>query len=97
MLTGTQREELSYRILSILIELDQGVKASALTEHLQVAQRDVVGRLQALKRRGMVVFVRDATEPYAAGHWNISEQGRQAIDQMAPSPVKADATGTDSM
>ena len=97
MLTDTQREELSYRILSTLTELGQGVKASALAEHLQVAQRDMVGRLQALKRRGMVVFVRDATQPYAAGLWSLSEQGRQAIDQTAPSPVKADATGADDV
>ena len=97
MLTGTQREELSYRILSTMTELGQGVKASALAENLQAAQRDVVGRLQALKRRGMVVFMRDATQPYAAGHWSLSEQGRQAIDQMAPSQVKADVTDADDV
>lgn len=97
MPTGTQREELSYRLLSTLTELGQGVKASALAERLQVAQRDVVGRLQALKRRGMVDYERDATQPYAAGHWSISELGHQAINEMAPSPAEANATGIDDV
>jgi len=57
MLTGAQRSELSDSILSALVERGRGVKASELAEHLrQFTQRDVVGRLQALRRRGMVTY-----------------------------------------
>ena len=83
MLTGTQRTELNYRILTTLNQLGRGVKASSLAEHLQVAQRDVVGRLQALKRQEMVVYERNGSAPSAAGVWAVSEQGRQAANQMA--------------
>lgn len=82
MLIGTQRTELNYRILSTLIQLGQGVKSSVLAEHLQVAQRDVVGRLQALKRREMVAYERNSRAPSAAGLWTVSKQGRQSVSQM---------------
>jgi hypothetical protein len=50
---------MSVRILSALAEPGWGVKASELAEHLrQYKLRDVVGRLQALKRRGMVTYER---------------------------------------
>lgn len=78
MLTGPQRAELNHRILSTLTQLDQGVKASELAEYLQTAQRDIVGRLQALKRREMVLYERNGSAPSAAGLWAVSEQGRQA-------------------
>ena len=81
MLTAPQRTELNCRILSTLNELGQGVKASELAEHLQVAQRDVVGRLQALKHREMVTYERDGNAPSAAGLWAVSEQGRQMVSQ----------------
>jgi hypothetical protein len=78
MLTGAQRSELSDSILSALVERGRGVKASELTEHLrQFTQRDVVGRLQALRRRGMVIYERGGESPSAAGVWIVSEQGRQ--------------------
>jgi predicted DNA-binding transcriptional regulator len=82
VLTGPQRTELNHRILSTLIELDRGVKAFELTAHLQVAQRDVVGRLQVLKHRGMVTYKRNSRAQSAAGLWVISEQGRQMVGQM---------------
>lgn len=97
MLTRLQRTALDNCILAILAERGQSIRASELSEHLQVAQRDVVGRLQALKHRGMVDYERDATQPYAAGHWSISEQGQQAINEMTPSPAEADVTGADDV
>jgi Mn-dependent DtxR family transcriptional regulator len=77
MLTATQRTELNHRILSTLTEFDRGVKADALAERLQVTQRDVVGRLQALKRREMVTYERNGGAPSAPGLWAVSEQGRR--------------------
>ena len=69
--------------MSLLTEFGQGVKASELAEHLQVTQRAVVGRLQALKRQEMVVYERNGSAPSAAGVWAVSEQGRQAANRMA--------------
>ena len=83
MLTGAQRLGLSDRILSILVELGQGVSASDLAGHLrEVTQRDVVGRLQALKNRGLVTYARSDESPSAAGTWTVSERGRQAVSQV---------------
>jgi DNA-binding transcriptional ArsR family regulator len=83
MLTGAQRSELSDRILSALVERGRGVKASELAEHLrQFTQRDVVGRLQALRRRGMVTYARSDESPSAAGVWIVSEQGRQVTAEI---------------
>jgi len=83
MLTHPQRTALNQRILLTLTQLGQGVKASELAEHLQLAQRDVVGRLQALKRREMVTYERNSYSPSAAGLWAVSDQGRQIASQMA--------------
>ena len=78
MLTGAQRSELDDLILSVLVELRQSVTASELAAHLrQFTQRDVVGRLQALKRRMMVTYERGGESPSAAGVWAVSELGRQ--------------------
>ena len=78
MLTGALRSELDSRILSVLVDLGRGVKASELVAHLrQFTQRDVVGRLQALKNRGLVTYERSDESPSAAGMWVASEQGRQ--------------------
>ena len=93
MTSDPDRVELSHRILCTLAEYDQSVIASDLAHALTVGQRNVVGRLQALKRRGMVSFERDAAQPYGAGYWRITEQGRQAIDPTATDSGKAPATG----
>jgi DNA-binding MarR family transcriptional regulator len=77
MQTSTERTELSPRILQALIELGRGIKASELAECLQVPLRDVVGRLQALKRRGLVTHERNSEAPGAAGLWAVSEEGQQ--------------------
>jgi hypothetical protein len=84
MLTSTQRSELNHRILSTLTQFGHGMKASELGEHLwQFTQRDVVGRLQALKRQGMVTYERDSESPGAAGAWAVSGRGRQVASQVA--------------
>ena len=90
MLTGAQRSELDDLILSVLVELRQSVTASELAAHLrQFTQRDVVGRLQALKRRGVVTYERGGESPpfgdlrpSAAGVWTVSEQGRQVTAEI---------------
>ena len=75
MPTATERSELDRLILSALNEWGQGVPSSVLARQLDVPQRAVVGRLQALKRRGAVAFDRDETYPGAAGVWSVSEGG----------------------
>ena len=92
MLTGALRSELDSRILSVLVDLGRGVKASEVVAHLrQVTQRDVVGRLQALKNRGLVTYARSDESPSAAGTWTASEQGRQvAIVAAGSSTSKAE-------
>ena len=77
MPTGTGRAKLDHRILTALAERGWGVKASELAGHLNVGQRDVISRLQSLKRRGAVRYDRDEHYPGAAGNWSISEQGQQ--------------------
>jgi len=81
MLTAAQRTELNQRILSALTEFGQGVKSSVLAEHLQVAQRDVVGRLQALKRQRAVTYDGSGGYQSAAGLWTISKQGSERMRQ----------------
>jgi predicted ArsR family transcriptional regulator len=95
VMSDLDRMELSHGILCTLAGNNRSMIASELARALAVGQRDVVGRLQALKRRGMVSFERDAAQPYGAGHWRISEQGRQAIDPTATGSGKAPATGTE--
>jgi DNA-binding transcriptional ArsR family regulator len=81
---AAQRSELNRRILSTLTRVGRGMKASELSEHLwQFTQRDVVGRLQVLKRQGMVSYARDGESPSAAGVWAVSDRGRQAANQAA--------------
>ena len=87
MLIGVQRAELDNRILSALVELGWGVKASELVDHLRTAQRHVIGRLQALKRRGMVTYERDGASPSAAGIWAVSERGGQVASQVTAVPT----------
>jgi DNA-binding IclR family transcriptional regulator len=95
MLTATQRTELNHRILSTLTESDQGVRAAALAQRLQLPQRDVVGRLQALKRREMVTYERDGSTPSAPGLWAVSEQGRQMVSQTDTVAVERYAIETE--
>ena len=95
MLTATQRIELNHRILSTLTESDQAVRAAVLAERLQLPQRDVVGRLQALKRREMVTYARNGSEPSAPGLWAVSEQGRQMVSQTGTGGVQRYATKTE--
>jgi DNA-binding IclR family transcriptional regulator len=79
MLTAAQRIELNRRILSTLTESDQSLRAAVLAERLQLPQRHVVGRLQALKRREMVTYKRNGSAPSAPGLWAVSDQGRQVV------------------
>lgn len=95
MTSDPDRVELSHRILCTLAGSDRSMVASELAHALTVGQRNVVGQLQALKRRGMVAFERDATRPYGAGHWRITEQGRQAIDPTATGSERAPTTSTE--
>ena len=73
MPTAIQRSELDRLILSALNEWGQGVTSSVLARELGVTHRVVVGRLQALKRRGSVIFDRDDAYQSAAGVWSVSE------------------------
>ena len=83
MLTGAQRSALSERILAVLVGLEQGMTASDVAGHLrEVTQRDVVGRLQALKNQGLVTYARSDESPSAAGMWTMSERGRHAVSQV---------------
>ena len=75
MPTTTERTKLDLLILSALDEWGQGVPSSALARQLDVPHRAVVGRLQALKRRGSVTFDRSGTYQSAAGVWSVSEEG----------------------
>jgi DNA-binding IclR family transcriptional regulator len=79
MPTATQRSELDRLILSALSEWEQGVTSSVLARQLDVPHRVVVGRLQALKRRGSVTFDRDDAYPSAAGVWSASEGGAGSV------------------
>ena len=74
MPTDTERTKLDRLILSSLDRWEQGVPSSVLASHLDVTHRVVVGRLQALKRRGSVAFDRDGPYPSAAGVWSVSEE-----------------------
>jgi len=67
--------DMNHLILSALMEFEQGVKSSVLAGHLRLTHRDVVGRLQALKRQGSVSYVRSSPYPSAAGLWYVSEEG----------------------
>lgn len=95
MLTHPQRTELNHRILSILTELGQGVRAAVLADYLQVTPRDVVGRLQALKRREMVTYERNGSVPSAPGLWTVSKRGRQMVSQMETVAVERSSIRTE--
>ena len=75
MPTAAERSELDHLVLSVLTELGHGVTSSVLARQLDVPHRAVVGRLQALKRRGSVTFDRSGTYQSAAGVWSVSEEG----------------------
>jgi predicted ArsR family transcriptional regulator len=90
MLTATQRTKLNHRILSVLIESSQDVRAAALAERLQFPHRHVVARLQALKRQGIVTYERGDGSPSTPGIWALSERGRRMVRAAATS---ANATG----
>jgi DNA-binding IclR family transcriptional regulator len=75
MPTATERTKLDLLILSTLDEWGPGAFSSALARQLDVPHRAVVGRLQALKRRGSVTFDRSGTYQSAAGVWAVSEEG----------------------
>jgi predicted ArsR family transcriptional regulator len=83
--TDPDRIELDHRILRALATGRQSMIAFELAQALAAGHRAVVGRLQALKRRGMVAFERDAANPYGPGHWRIAEPGRRAIEPAASS------------
>ena len=87
MMTGAQRTELNERILSILDGLDQGSKAFDLAERLDVAPRDVVGRLQSLKRQGLVTHEQLGQYSSSAGQWFISDAGRESIGAVPEVPI----------
>jgi DNA-binding IclR family transcriptional regulator len=83
MLTATQRTELNHRILSILVDSDQDLRAAALAERLQTPRRHVVARLQALKRQGIVTYEHGDGSPSTPGIWALSERGRQMVRAVA--------------
>ena len=55
--------------------------ARELAEQAGALQRQVVGRLQMLKRQGAVAFRRYGSAPSAPGRWTLTQEGRQETDR----------------
>jgi predicted ArsR family transcriptional regulator len=78
-LADDEHAALNDRILRSLSANGQDMTARKLAGYVEAPLRQVVGRLQVLKRQGVVTFARYDSAPSAPGRWALTEKGRRTI------------------
>jgi len=84
--------DIDIRILKALADRVEGVMlvpalAADIAQEVGVKYRTAVGRMQSLKRKGLVLHEKDIGDlPAIKGEWTITEAGRVAVGAIPLAP-----------